>query len=220
MRVVVAEDNVLLRTGLVQLLNESGFTVAGEVSSAETLADLVREVTPDVVVLDIRMPPTHTVEGLVAAQALRSEHGSALGILLLSHHVETRHAADLLAGGASGVGYLLKDRVLDPAELADAIRRIGSGGSAIDPVIIERLLRRRDHDDSLAELTPREREVLAAMAEGRSNQSIAEHLSISNKTVESCVGRIFTKLGFEERPDVHRRVQAVLAHLNQAPKPS
>lgn len=218
MRVVVAEDNVLLRTGLVQLLDQSGFTVVGEVSSAQPLADLVREVTPDVVVLDIRMPPTHTIEGLVAAQALRDEHGSALGILLLSHHVETSHAADLLAGGASGVGYLLKDRVLDPAELADSIRRIGSGGSAIDPVIIERLLRRRDNDDVLAELTAREREVLAAMAAGRSNQSIAEHLFISNKTVESCVGRIFTKLGFEEGPDVHRRVQAVLAYLNQAPE--
>ena len=220
MRIAVAEDDVLLRAGLVQLLDQSGFSVVGEASSAEPLADLVREVSPDVVVLDIRMPPTHTVEGLVAAQALRAEHGSALGILLLSHHVETRHAADLLAGGASGVGYLLKDRVLDPAELADAIRRIGSGGSAIDPVIIERLLRRRDNDDSVAQLTPREREVLAAMATGRSNQSIAEHLFISNKTVESCVGRIFTKLGFEEGPDVHRRVQAVLAHLNHAPEPS
>ncbi len=214
MRVAVAEDHALLRAGLVELLTAAGFDVVGQAGDAQELLELVRRATPDVVVLDIRMPPTHTVEGLQAARAIRDEHGAAIGIVLLSQFVETRHAVDLLADGAGGLGYLLKDRILDPAELTDAIRRVGNGGSAIDPIVIEQLLKRRQTDSPLAALTDREREVLAGMAEGRSNQSIAAKLHISNKTVEACTGRIFTKLGLEPGPDDHRRVRAVLTYLH------
>jgi len=213
-RVAVAEDHALLRAGLVELLTAAGFDVVGQAGDAQELLELVWRATPDVVVLDIRMPPTHTVEGLQAARAIRDEHGAAIGIVLLSQFVETRHAVDLLADGAGGLGYLLKDRILDPAELTDAIRRVGNGGSAIDPIVIEQLLKRRQTDSPLAALTGREREVLAGMAEGRSNQSIAAKLHISNKTVEACTGRIFTKLGLEPGPDDHRRVRAVLTYLH------
>ncbi|MGH8893351.1 MAG: response regulator [Actinomycetes bacterium] len=213
MRVVLAEDNNLLRAGLVKLLAETGIDVVGEAGDPEALLQVVRETHPDVAVLDVRMPPTNTTEGLVAAQQIRAEHGHTVGILVLSHHVETRYAVDLLAGGAAGIGYLLKDRVLGPEELADAIRRVGSGGSAIDPVVVEHLLRRRAADRPLATLTPREREVLARVAEGRSNRSVAASLHIAEKTVEACTGRIFGKLGLEDTPDAHRRVQAVLAYL-------
>ncbi|MBA3802888.1 MAG: response regulator transcription factor [Acidimicrobiia bacterium] len=214
MRVAVAEDHALLRAGLVELLTAAGFDVVGQAGDAQELLELVRRATPDVVVLDIRMPPTHTVEGLQAARAIRDEHGAAIGIVLLSQFVETRHAVDLLADGAGGLGYLLKDRILDPAELTDAIRRVGNGGSAIDPIVIEQLLKRRQTDSPLAALTDREREVLAGMAEGRSNQSIAAKLHISDKTVEACTGRIFTKLGLEPGPDDHRRIRAVLTYLH------
>ncbi len=213
MRVVIAEDHALLRAGLVELLTAAGFDVVGQAGDAQELLALVRHTHPDVVVLDIRMPPTHTLEGLQAAQAIRDEHGATIGIVVLSQYVETRHAIDLLADGAAGLGYLLKDRILDPAELTDAIRRVGAGGSALDPVVIEQLLRRRQPDSPLAALTEREREVLAAMAEGRSNQSIAAKLHISDKTVEACTSRIFTKLGLEPGPDDHRRVRAVLTYL-------
>ncbi|MEJ7721881.1 MAG: response regulator transcription factor [Ilumatobacteraceae bacterium] len=214
MRVAVAEDHALLRAGLVELLTAAGFDVVGQAGDAQELLELVRRTIPDVVVLDIRMPPTHTVEGLQAARAIRDEHGAAIGIVLLSQYVETRHAVDLLADGAGGLGYLLKDRILDPAELTDAIRRVGNGGSAIDPIVIEQLLKRRQTDSPLAALTDRERDVLAGMAEGRSNQSIAAKLHISDKTVEACTGRIFTKLGLEPGPDDHRRVRAVLTYLH------
>ncbi len=214
MRVVIAEDHALLRAGLVELLTAAGFDVAGQAGDAQELLELVRHTIPDVVVLDIRMPPTHTLEGLQAARAIRDEHGTAIGIVLLSQYVEARHAVDLLVDGAAGVGYLLKDRILDPAELTDAIRRVGNGGSAIDPIVIEQLLKRRQTDRPLAALTDREREVLAGMAEGRSNQSIAAKLHISDKTVEACTGRIFTKLGLEPGPDDHRRVRAVLTYLH------
>ena len=218
MRVVIAEDHALLRAGLVELLTAAGFDVAGQAGDAQELLELVRHTIPDVVVLDIRMPPTHTLEGLHAARAIRDEHGTAIGIVLLSQYVEARHAVDLLVDGAAGVGYLLKDRILDPAELTDAIRRVGNGGSAIDPIVIEQLLKRRQTDGPLAALTDREREVLFGMAEGRSNQSIAAKLHISDKTVEACTGRIFTKLGLEPGPDDHRRVRAVLTHLKATDK--
>jgi DNA-binding NarL/FixJ family response regulator len=159
------------------------------------------------------MPPTHTLEGLEAARAIRADYGDAVGIVLLTQYIETRHAVDLLGDGASGIGYLLKDRVLDPADLADAIRRVGEGGSAIDPLVIEQLLKRRHDDAPLASLTDREREILAGMAEGRSNQSIAAKLWISEKTVEACTSRIFSKLGLEHNADDHRRVRAVLSYL-------
>jgi len=217
-RVVIAEDHALLRAGLVELLTAAGFDIAGQAGDAQELLELVRHTIPDVVVLDIRMPPTHTLEGLQAARAIRDEHGTAIGIVLLSQYVEARHAVDLLVDGAAGVGYLLKDRILNPAELTDAIRRVGNGGSAIDPIVIEQLLKRRQTDGPLAALTDREREVLFGMAEGRSNQSIAAKLHISDKTVEACTGRIFTKLGLEPGPDDHRRVRAVLTHLKATDK--
>jgi len=217
-RVVIVEDHALLRAGLVELLTAAGFDIAGQAGDAQELLELVRHTIPDVVVLDIRMPPTHTLEGLQAARAIRDEHGTAIGIVLLSQYVEARHAVDLLVDGAAGVGYLLKDRILNPAELTDAIRRVGNGGSAIDPIVIEQLLKRRQTDGPLAALTDREREVLFGMAEGRSNQSIAAKLHISDKTVEACTGRIFTKLGLEPGPDDHRRVRAVLTHLKATDK--
>jgi DNA-binding NarL/FixJ family response regulator len=213
MHVVIADDNALLRAGLVQLLTAAGLDVVGEASDADELLDLVRTTTPDIVLLDIRMPPTHTLEGLAAARAIRSEHGNAIGIVMLSQYVETRHAVDLISNGSSGFGYLLKDRVLDPADLVDAIHRVARGGTAIDPVVIEHLLRRKSTDDELGTLTARERDVLAAMAEGRSNASIARKLSISEKTVEASTGRIFNKLGLENGPDHHRRVTAALTYL-------
>jgi DNA-binding NarL/FixJ family response regulator len=216
MRVVLAEDSALLRAGIATLLAQSGFDIVGQVGDAVGLLDLVRQTAPDVVVLDIRMPPTHTTEGLVAAQELRAEHGNRVGILLLSHHVETRYAVDLLSAGASGIGYLLKDRVLDPAELIDAITRVADGGSAVDPVVIERLLKRSQTSPDLTTLTDRELEVLVGMAEGRSNAAIAHQLSISEKTVEACTGRIFSKLGLQPSPDDHRRVRAVITYLEQA----
>jgi DNA-binding NarL/FixJ family response regulator len=215
-RVVIAEDSALLRAGLATLMAQSGFDVVGEAGRADGLLDLVRTTMPDVVVLDIRMPPTNTTEGLVVAQQLRAEHGNRIGIVLLSHHVETTYAVDLLAAGASGIGYLLKDRILDPAELVDAINRVAAGGSAIDPVVIERLLKRSQASAGLSALTTRELEVLAGMAEGRSNSAIGRQLFISDKTVEACTGRIFGKLGLEPSPDDHRRVRAVIAYLEQA----
>ena len=213
MRVVVAEDHALLRAGLVELLTVAGFDVVGQTGDADELIEIVRETMPDVALLDIRMPPTHSLEGLDAARAIRNEHGTDIGILLLSQHIESHHAVDLLAGGAAGIGYLLKDRILDPADLSEAIRRVAAGGSAIDPIVIEHLLKRRQSDSVLAVLSNREREVLTGMAEGRSNQSIATKLHISAKTIEACTGRIFTKLGLEPGPDDHRRVRAVLSYL-------
>jgi DNA-binding NarL/FixJ family response regulator len=212
-RLVVAEDSALLRAGLVELLAATGFDVVGQAADAEKAVALVRELEPDAVVLDIRMPPTHTLEGLVAARTIRQERGTAIGIVLLSQYVETRYALDLMVEGAGGFGYLLKDRVLDIGELADAIRRVASGGTAVDPVVIEHLMRRRRDDDLLLTLTDREREVLAAMAEGRSNTSIAGLLHVSPKTVEACTSRIFVKLGLPPDDDQHRRVRAVLEYL-------
>ena len=216
MRVVVADDHALLRAGLVELLTAGGLDVVGQAGDADELIELTRRHLPDVVVLDIRMPPTQSVEGLQAARTIRAEHGPAIGIVLLSQHIETRHTMDLFANGAAGIGYLLKDRVLEPAELIDAIRRVAGGGSAVDPMVIEHLMKRRRGDGILDALTERERDVLAAMAEGRSNRSIAGTLHISEKTVEASTNRIFTKLGLEPDADQHRRVRAVLAYLQSS----
>ncbi len=213
MRVVLADDTVLLRAGLAELLRLEGFEVVGEAGDAEALLALVRSERPDVVVVDVRMPPTHTVEGLVAARQLRQEHGTSLGVLVLSQHLEARHAVELLAESPEGIGYLLKDRVLSPQDLADAVRRVGSGGSAIDPQVVTHLMRRRRDDRGLESLTAREHEVLALVAEGHSNRSVAAQLFISEKTVEGAITRIFDKLDLADSPEAHRRVQAVLAWL-------
>jgi DNA-binding NarL/FixJ family response regulator len=214
-RVIVADDAILFRGGLVRVLDDAGFEVVAEANDARGLLDLVASRHPDLVILDIRMPPTHTVEGLEAAKQIRAGHPE-VGVLVLSQFVETHHALDLLAGPPGGVGYLLKDRVSDLREFIEAARRTGSGGSAIDPEVVGRLLARRRTHDPLAELTHREREVLALMAEGRSNQGIGERLFLSPKTVETHVHRIFRKLDLPPAPADHRRVLAVLAFLRES----
>jgi DNA-binding NarL/FixJ family response regulator len=211
-RLVLADDSVLVREGIARLLVDAGFEVAAQVGDAETLLRAVRECRPDLAVVDIRMPPTHTTEGLRAAEEIRAEHGSAIGILVLSHHVEPSFAVRLLADGAGGVGYLLKDRVNDVDDFVDAVRRIARGGSVIDPTVVSLLVGRRAKVP-LDDLTEREREVLALMAEGRSNQAIADRLSMATKTVEAHIANIFSKLELLPAPDDHRRVLAVLAHL-------
>jgi DNA-binding NarL/FixJ family response regulator len=212
-RVALADDSALLRAGIAELLRLDGLEVVAEVGTADELLDAVRETQPDVVVVDVRMPPTHTVEGLVAAREIRREWGSSVGILVLSQYVETRHAVELLAEAPDGIGYLLKDQVLRPEDLRDAVRRVGSGGSALDPVVVNHLLRRRRDDAGLGSLTARERDVLALVAEGLSNRSVAARLFLSEKTVESAITRIFDKLGLADTPHAHRRVQAVLTWL-------
>jgi DNA-binding NarL/FixJ family response regulator len=213
LRVVLADDSLLVREGIAHLLTKAGIDVLAQVTNAEDLLDSVRSDHPDVAVVDIRMPPTHTDEGLRAVEAIRAEHGAAVGVLLLSQYVETSYALRLVAQGAGGVGYLLKDRVDDIDDFADAIRRIAHGGSVIDPEVVTQLVTRRRTHVSLDELTEREREVLALMAEGRSNQAIGERLFLAPKTIEAYVGTIFAKLQLLPAPDDHRRVLAVLAHL-------
>ncbi|MFD0204965.1 MULTISPECIES: response regulator transcription factor [Saccharothrix] len=212
MRVVIAEDSTLLREGLARLLAEAGFEVVAAVEDAPSLVASVDEHRPDVAIVDIRMPPTHTDEGLRAAVALRRQY-PATGVLVLSQYVRVSYAAELLDAGADGVGYLLKDRVSDLAEFTAAIRRVGSGGSAFDPDVVSRLLVRR-RDDSDDRLTERERAVLALMAEGRTNQAIAQRLYIAERTVEKHCTSIFTKLDLSASPHDHRRVLAVLRYLN------
>jgi DNA-binding NarL/FixJ family response regulator/class 3 adenylate cyclase len=212
MRTVIADDSVLLREGVVRLLAESGFDVVAQSGNAEDLLRHVAMHKPDVAIVDIRMPPTHTDEGLVAARVIREQHPST-GVLVLSQYVESGYAMDLLADGAEGVGYLLKDRVSDLEEFAGAVRRVGEGGSALDPAVVSQLVGRRREHDPLAELTPREREVLELMAEGRSNQAIAERMFVTLRAVEKHVTSIFTKLGLPASTDDHRRVLAVLAYL-------
>ena len=212
LRVVLADDSVLFRAGLAHLLTDEGFEVVGEAGDATEVLALVDSAGADVVVLDIRMPPEHRTEGLEAAIAIRERHPS-IAILLLSAHVETRHAIRLLRADATGVGYLLKDRVMREADLLDAIRRVASGGSVIDPEIVGELLGRARPHGPLDELTPREREVLSLMAEGRSNQAIAERLVLEPKTIEGHIRTIFSKLGLEPEPSDHRRVLAVLTWL-------
>jgi DNA-binding NarL/FixJ family response regulator len=212
MQVVIADDAVLFREGLARVLQAAGIQVLAQVGDAEQLLARVRASPPDAVVVDIRMPPTHTREGLDAAQRIRAEHPE-VGVLVLSQYVEPHHAIQLLQDGASGVGYLLKDRVADVNEVVDAVRRIAAGGSVIDPEVVSQLVSRRRTHDPIQELSERERQVLALMAEGRSNQAICERLFLSPKTVEAHVHSIFTRLNLHAAPDDHRRVLAVLAFL-------
>jgi DNA-binding NarL/FixJ family response regulator len=213
LRVVLADDSVLLREGIARLLVEAGFEVVGQVGTPDELVAEVRAQLPDVAIVDIRMPPTHTDEGLRAAEAIRAEHGSSVGILVLSQYVETTFALRLVADGSGGVGYLLKDRVEDLDDFADAIRRIARGGSVIDPEVVAQLVGRRRARVPLDDLTDREREVLTLMAEGRSNQAICDRLVLAPKTIEAHIANIFSKLELLPAPDDHRRVLAVLAHL-------
>jgi len=209
---VLAEDSVLLREGVARILDEAGFDVVGQAGNADELMLKVRSYTPDVAIVDIRMPPTHTDEGLRAAQEIREKHPTC-GVLVLSQYVEATYAMELLAESAEGVGYLLKDRVSDVNEFADAVRRVGEGGSALDPTIVSQLVGRRRRDDPIDQLTPREREVLGLMAEGRSNSGIAEQLVVTERAVEKHVTSIFAKLRLPAAPEDHRRVLAVLAYL-------
>jgi DNA-binding NarL/FixJ family response regulator len=215
-RVVLADDAVILREGLARLLAEAGFEVVGQAGDAEELLELVAGTAPDVAIVDIRMPPTHTDEGLRAAAAIRERH-PGVAVLVLSQHVRPGSALELLAGGAEGVGYMLKDRVSDLGELAASVRRVGEGGSVLDPTVVAQLVARpRAQDDPLAALTEREREVLGQMAEGRSNRAIGERLAITEHTVEKHVRSIFGKLDLADTPDDHRRVLAVLRYLGSA----
>ena len=214
-RVVIAEDSVLLREGLARLLEESGFEVAGQAGDAEDLLRKVGAHKPDVAVVDVRMPPSHTDEGLRAAHQIRSDHPGT-GVLVLSQYVEEAYALDLLSQSTESTGYLLKDRVADIDTFTDAVRRVASGGSALDPEVVSLLLGRRRREDPLEALTPREREVLGLMAEGRSNDAIAEALVVTERAVEKHVTSIFTKLDLTPTVEDHRRVLAVLAYLRSA----
>ena len=211
-RIVLADDAALLREALAAALSAAGFAVVGLAADVPSLLELVERESPDVVVVDVRMPPSHTTEGLEAARQIRAaQPGTA--ILVLSQYVETRYAVDLLRDDPSGIGYLLKDRVARVADLADAVRRVAGGGSVIDPEVVARLLGRPRGHSALDELTPREREILGLMAEGRSNQAVAERLGLEIKTVEGHVRAIFSKLQLEPAVEDHRRVLAVLAWL-------
>jgi serine/threonine-protein kinase len=212
MRVVIAEDEALLRDGLARLLSDAGVEVVSTVATPDALLRSVEHDRPDVAIVDIRMPPSHTTEGLDAAETIRDEHPTT-GVLVLSHYLESRYAMRLLRHHPESVGYLLKDRVSNVAIVLDAITRIGDGECVLDPTIVRRLLQQPRQDGPLDELTPREREVLGLMAEGRSNYGIGAALALSPKTVESHVRQIFMKLELEETPDDHRRVLAVLSYL-------
>ncbi|NJP66218.1 LuxR C-terminal-related transcriptional regulator [Streptomyces spiramenti] len=219
MRVVIAEDSVLLREGLTRLLTDRGHVVVAGVGDGEGLIEVVRRLAgapeglPDVVVADVRMPPSHTDEGLRACVGLRKEF-PRLSVLVLSQYVEEQYATELLAGSGHGVGYLLKDRVADVREFVDAVARVAAGGTALDPEVVAQLLGRSRRQDSLAGLTPREREVLGLMAEGRTNSAIAAQLVVSGGAVEKHIGNIFQKLGLAQSDADHRRVLAVLRYLN------
>jgi DNA-binding NarL/FixJ family response regulator len=214
LRVVLAEDSVLLREGVARLLEDQGFDIVAQTGTAEDLMLKVRSYSPNVVIVDIRMPPTHTDEGLKAAQEIRGSYPE-IGVLVLSQYVEPTYAMELLADSAEGVGYLLKDRVSDVGEFAAAVRRVGEGGSALDPAIVSQLVGRRRRDDPIDQLTPREREVLEHMAQGRSNQGIADQLVVTERAVEKHVTSIFAKLRLPHTSEDHRRVLAVLTYLQQ-----
>jgi DNA-binding NarL/FixJ family response regulator len=213
-RVVLADDDVLLREGLASLLSGAGYEVVGQGGEPTALLQLVREKAPELAIVDIRMPPTHTTEGLDTARTIRAEF-PGVGILLLSAHVEIDTAMDLLQGG-DRIGYLLKSRVMNVADLMEALERIVRGGSVVDPSLVEELFRQRRRTDPLGELTPREREVLALMAEGRSNAGIARHLWVTEGTVEKHVRRVLMKLNLPSTGDDHRRVLAVIAFLEKS----
>jgi DNA-binding NarL/FixJ family response regulator len=211
---VLAEDSVLLREGVARLLEDQGFEIVAQTGTAEDLMLKVRSYSPNVVIVDIRMPPTHTDEGLKAAQEIRETYPE-VGVLVLSQYIEPTYAMELLAESAEGVGYLLKDRVSDVNEFAAAVRRVGEGGSALDPAIVSQLVGRRRRDDPLDQLTPREREVLEHMAQGRSNRGIADQLVVTERAVEKHVTSIFGKLRLPHATEDHRRVLAVLTYLRQ-----
>ncbi|AUG79240.1 LuxR family transcriptional regulator [Kitasatospora sp. MMS16-BH015] len=218
LRVVIAEDSVLLREGLIRLLTDRGLEVVAAVGDGEELLKAVHELAaegalPDVVVADVRMPPTHTDEGVRACVALRGLY-PGLGVLVLSQYVEEEYAGELLAGSTRGVGYLLKDRVAEVREFVDAVVRVAGGGTALDPEVVQQLLSRSRRGDTLAGLTPREREVLGLMAEGRTNAAVAKQLVVSDGAVEKHVSSIFQKLGLAQSTEDHRRVLAVLTYLD------
>jgi DNA-binding NarL/FixJ family response regulator len=213
-RVIVADDSVLLREGLVRLLDESGFEVVAQAGDGEELMRKAKAHKPDIAIVDIRMPPTHTDEGLRAAIAIR-EAMPDTGVLVLSEYLEEEYALELLADDAAGVGYLLKSRVSDVDRFVEAVRRVAEGGSALDPEVVSQMVGRRRVKDPLEELTPREREVLALMAEGRSNHAIADTLVVSERAVEKHVTSIFSKLNLPQTAEDHRRVLAVLTFLGK-----
>jgi DNA-binding NarL/FixJ family response regulator len=212
MRVVIAEDSVLLREGIIRLLTDAGLDVVGAVDEPEALLRSVDELKPDICIVDIRMPPTHTDEGIRAALVIRAQHPD-VAVLVLSQYVEERYATDLIAADTRGVGYLLKDRVADVREFVDAVRRVGDGGTALDPEVVSQLLVRSRRSDPLGALTPREGDVMRLMAEGRSNQGIAAELVVSEGAVEKHVSSIFLKLALPPAEQDHRRVLAVLRYL-------
>ena len=213
-RVVIADDSVLLRDGLVRLLEDAGFEVVAAVGTAEDLLKAVEDERPELCIVDVRMPPSFTDEGIKAALTIRREY-PAVAVVVLSHYVEERYAAELLVGDTAGVGYLLKDRVVEVGEFVDSVRRVVAGGSAIDAEVVSQILHRSKRARELERLTPRERDVLAAMAEGYSNRGIAEHLVISEGAVEKHISSIFTKLDLDPEDGVHRRVLAVLTYLSR-----
>jgi DNA-binding NarL/FixJ family response regulator len=213
-RVVIADDSVLLREGLARLLSDAGFEVAAQAGDADDLMRKVRAHKPQVAVTDIRMPPTHTDEGLRAAQAIRGELPD-VGVLVLSQYVDQKYAMELLGNSAAGVGYLLKDRVAEVDRFTEAVRTVGNGGSALDPEVVSQLLGRRRSDDPLDRLTSRERQVLDLMAQGRSNGAIARELVVTERAIEKHVTGIFAKLDLPATEDSHRRVLAVLAYLGE-----
>ncbi len=212
LRAVVADDSIVVRKGVVRILSDGGFRIVGEAGDAGELLDVVARERPHLAVVDIRMPPGGN-SGLSAAITIRERH-PMVGVLVLSQYLEPDYALRLLGAGVDRVGYLLKDRLATADELLDAARRVGSGGSAVDPAVVHELVRARRRDDRIGRLTEREREALALIAEGRSNRWIADQLGITTKTLEGMSGTIFSKLGLEEDPDVNRRVVAVLLYLN------
>jgi DNA-binding NarL/FixJ family response regulator len=212
MRIVIAEDAAVIRAGLAEILTDRGHEIVAAVGDAEALKDAVAAHQPDVAIVDVRMPPSHTDEGLRAAIAIRRDH-PGVGILVFSQYIETRYAADLLATRSGGVGYLLKDRVANVAEFTDAITRIAAGGTALDPEVVSGLLNASRHASTLGTLTAREHDVLALMAEGRSNIAIADRIVVSERAVEKHISNIFTKLGLPPSDSDHRRVLAVLAYI-------
>jgi DNA-binding NarL/FixJ family response regulator len=212
MRVVIGDDSVLLREGVARLLQEAGFEVVAQAGDANDLLRKVRAHRPDVAIIDIRMPPGNADDGLRAARVIHSE-SPEIGVVVLSQYIQESYAYELFAGGADGLGYLLKDRVAHIGVFTDAVRRVGKGGSALDAEVVSRLMGRRRRDDPLDQLSAREREVLALMAEGRSNHAIADQLVITERAVEKHVTSILSKLGLPAAPDTHRRVLAVLAYL-------